>query len=72
MSTPLVTVASLTRVATEYNDVLRALPAFQFNEVAAALALNILSVNGKHVQINPRRQAGLLKPYVAGLTPATL
>ena len=71
MSTPLVSVASLTRVATEYSDVLRALPAFQFNEVAAALALNILSVNGKHVQVNPRRQAGLLKPYVAGLDPAT-
>ena len=69
-NTPLVSVASLTRVAAEYNDVLRALPAFQFSEVAQALALNILSVNGKHVQINPRRKAGLLKPYVAGGDPA--
>ena len=69
-NTPLVSVASLTRVAAEYKDVLRALPAFQFNEVAQALALNILSVNGKHVQINPRRKAGLLKPYVAGGDPA--
>ena len=68
-TTPIVSVASLTRVATEYNDVLRALPAFQFNEVAQALALNILSVNGKHVQINPRRKAGLLRPYAPGLTP---
>jgi len=71
MSTPLVTVASLTRVAAEYNDVLRALPAFQFDEVASALALNILSVTGKHVQINPRRKAGLLKPYVAAGDPET-
>ena len=59
MSSPIISVASLSRVATEYNDVLRALPAFQFNE-ACAVSPNILSVKGKHVQINSRRKAGLL------------
>ena len=69
MPTKAVNTEQLTRAAITYNNVLRELPFFAFNEVAKALRLNILKVHGKDIAITARRRAGILRPYIAGMTP---
>lgn len=64
-----VNLAGLTRAAVTYNNVLRELPYFTFNEAAKALRLNIQKVKGEDKEISVRRKAGILRPYMAGLTP---
>jgi hypothetical protein len=66
-TTPAVNIASLTRAAIQYNDVLRELPFYQLNSVCQNLRINILQVDGEDRLISIRRKGGILRPYVAGL-----
>jgi hypothetical protein len=63
-----VNITDLSRAAVTYNNVLRELPFFTFNEVSGALKLRVLKVQGEDKQISKRRKAGILRPYVPGLT----
>lgn len=63
-----VNITSLTRAAVTYNNVLRELPYFIFNEKAKKLQMNILKVQGEDKLINVRRKADLIRPYKPGLT----
>jgi hypothetical protein len=63
-----VNIADLSRMAVIYNNVLRELPYFAYNEVAKALRLNIIKVDGEDVEISTRRRAGILRPYAPDLT----
>lgn len=64
-----VTVGSLTREAIAFQDVLRALPLYSFNEVAVSLGLNVQEVVGEDKEISTRRKGGLVRGYFPGLTP---
>lgn len=68
MATNTVNINSLTRAAKQYNNVLRELPFFSFQEVAKKLRINILEVDGEDIIISKRRKADFLRPYKAGLT----
>lgn len=61
-------VAGLTRAAVTYNNVLRELPNYLFQDAAKSLRINILSVKGEDILISKRRKADFLRPYKAGLT----
>lgn len=65
---PAVNISSLSRAAVTYNNVLRELPYFIFQEKARKLKLNIIKVNGEDIVINVRRKADLVRPYKPGLT----
>lgn len=65
-----VNIAGLSNAAKVYAPFLMALPFLSFNEVAAALKMNILEVEGEHIIVNKRRKAGLLAPYKVGGTTA--
>lgn len=67
MSTKIVSLDSLTRAAEVYNNVLRALPYFTFQEAARNLRLNILQVDGEHIEISKRRKSNFLRAYKPGL-----
>lgn len=67
MSKNIVNIESLSRAAVTYNNVLRELPYYSFNEVAKALRMNILSVKGEDIEISRRRKAGIIRPYMVGL-----
>lgn len=58
----------LTRAAKQYNNVLRELPFFKFQEVANKLKIRVLKVNGEDIEISKRRKADFLRPYKPGLT----
>lgn len=62
-----VNITDLSRAAVTYNNVLRELPFYTFQEAAKALKINILSVKGEDVLISKRRTADFLRPYKAGL-----
>lgn len=64
-----VNINSLSRVNAEYQNALRALPAYQLVEVCSALGINVLDVAGEDIIINKRRKGGVLRPYTPGLTP---
>lgn len=68
MSTPTVNISALTRMARQYNNVLKELPYFSFAEMAKNTRINILEVDGEDVLINKRRKAGLIRPYKPGLS----
>lgn len=63
-----VDVAGLSNTAKVYAPYLASLPFLAFNEVAAALKMTILEVDGEHIRVNKRRKAGILAPYTAGGT----
>lgn len=66
-TTKTVNITDLTRAAVTYNNVLRELPNYQFQEASKTLKINVLSVNGEDVRISKRRNADFLRPYVSGL-----
>jgi len=63
-----VNIDQLTRAAVQYNNVLRELPYFKFQEIAKKLRINVLEVDGEDILISKRRKADFLRPYKAGLT----
>lgn len=67
MSTKTVNINDLSRAAVTYNNVLRELPYFKFQEVASNLKISVLEVDGEDVLISKRRNADFLRPYIAGL-----
>ena len=67
----LINIEDLTRAAKTYNNLLRELPFYTLNEAAKTLRLNIQKVAGEDIEINKRRQAGLLRPYKPGVETNT-
>lgn len=65
-----INISSLTSVATQYDGVLRTLPFYYMESALRKLRINVMSVNGKHVNFTAKRAAGILRPYVAGITLA--
>lgn len=63
-----VNIDDLTRAAVVYNNVLRELPYFSYQEIAKKLRINVLEVDGEDVLISKRRKADILRAYKAGLT----
>ena len=68
MSTKAVNKDGISRAAKTYNNVLRVLPYFVFQEAAKKLRINIIEVDGEDILISKRRKADFLRPYVPGLT----
>lgn len=68
MVTNTVNVEGLSRASVVFNNALRELPYFKINQIAKLLAFNIIAVQGEDIRINKRRKAGILRPYVKGLT----
>ena len=64
----LIDVKKLNEAMTIYDKTLRALPYATLQEVAAALGLNVMDLQGKHVRINERRYAGGTQSYKVGKT----
>lgn len=67
-TTKTVNIDKLTRAAVVYNNVLKELPFFSFAEMARNTKITVLQVDGEDIRINKRRKAGLIRPYVPGLT----
>ncbi len=63
-----VNITNLSRAAVTYNNLLRELPYFIFQEVARKLRINIVEVDGEDVLISKRRKADFLRPYKPGLS----
>lgn len=56
----------LQRYAKDYDNVLRTLPYFTFQEFASAMKLNVIEVEDEDVIVNARRKAGNTGPYKIG------
>lgn len=63
-----INVESLKNANETYQNVIYTLPFFALNEMAAALNMNILSVDKEDVITNRRRAGNLLRPYYQGCT----
>ena len=59
-------IEKLNRYAKDYDNVLRTLPYFTFQEFAAAMKLNVIEIENEDVIVNARRKAGHTGPYKAG------
>jgi len=66
MPNKVLTVTGLSEAAKTYDPLLRTLPFFALNTVAAKLKLNIQEVENEHVLVNMRRKAGGTIPYAPG------
>jgi len=64
---PILTVAALTEAAKTYDPILRTLPFFSLDALAAKLKLNIQQVENEDVIVNMRRKAGGTGPYSPGM-----
>lgn len=60
---------SLTRVAEQYDPVLRKLPFLVLNETLSAMGINLLEVAGKDVMMQFQRKRGIAQPYVVTMSP---
>lgn len=64
--TKLVDVSKLNQALVTYDRLLRTLPFNTLKEVATALSLNLMNLQGKHALINERRRAGGTQSYKEG------
>ena len=64
-------IEKLNRYAKDYDNVLRTLPYFTFQEFAAAMKLNVIEIENEDVIVNARRKAGHTGPYKAGFCTFT-
>ena len=62
----LINVDKLNQAMVTYDRALRALPFSTLKEVAAALKINLMDLQGKHAIINERRRAGGTQSYKVG------
>ena len=62
----IVDIDKLNRYAKDYDNVLRTLPYFTFQEFATAMKLNVVEVDNEDVLVNARRKAGNTGAYKAG------
>lgn len=63
-----VNIEGLSRYAKSWNNTLKELPFYTFNEAALELRLNIIKVQGEDIAVTLRRKAGIVKPYYPGIT----
>lgn len=61
-----ITLAGLSRMAVEYNDVLASLPLNELNKVCKTLRINLLEVENEDKEVRRRRKAGILGAYKVG------
>ena len=62
----LIDVSKLNQTLIVYDRLLRSLPFSTIKEVAAALNINVMDLQGKHSLINERRRAGGTQSYKIG------